>query len=642
MTRWSLLSLLGLTRNPVESETRESWLRREQEAILPHFHREDLPSAFPPLEVTKTALRLRFLIEECVPCELKEEEVTRPHSTIITPKVVEAAKQAGGPSSEYAACVVFCLLVCKQWFSRQALLELWDADLHRLRAQACEVIAKAIIENEDNQEYLLHAVLLKRYSFLVDGQPTPAVNVIEKAVDLHALRIICSSGYQKCIGYLWKGWLVQDENDPSQFVDYTLKADRRFSVHMDPDRMRAPIYQNAAQLLVSILFLVLYTMAINSINPAGNLDATEIILYIFTLGYVVDEIVKVWKAGYHIFGFWNAFNSALYSILIVSFLLRIVGLSHPAQPDGDGRLGDLTTEGIDDPRVYYSRLSYNFLAASAPMFWSRLLLYLDSFRFFGAMLVVLKVMMKESLIFFALLTVVIIGFLQAFIGLDLADDLEADDVFFIVKAMANGVMGSPEYDGFDNFAPPFGLILYYLFTFVVMVILLNILIALYGSAYSDIYENANDEFLALFSQKTMQFVRAPDENVYIAPFNLVEIAVAAATEWWMPKARFEQLNDIVMAIIYSPVLLVAAWYETRVAHAIRHNRLHGEEDDDIMHEWEQLRDQMDMEGEGWAKKVAEAKSNVEEEPAVQEVKKLRREMAELKMLLVTSRGENAE
>jgi hypothetical protein len=61
-------------------------------------------------------------------------------------------------------------------------------------------------------------------------------------------------------------------------------------------------------------------------------------------------------------------------------------------------------------------------AFSAPMFWMRLLLYLDSVRFFGAMLVVLKVMMKESLIFFALLIVIIIGFLQAFVGMDNADN----------------------------------------------------------------------------------------------------------------------------------------------------------------------------------------------------------------------------
>lgn len=47
-------------------------------------------------------------------------------------------------------------------------------------------------------------------------------------------------------------------------------------------------------------------------------------------------------------------------------------------------------------------------------------------------------------------------------------------------------------------------------------VLLNILIALYNSAYEDITDNAIDEYMALLSQKTMQFVRAPDENVFIA------------------------------------------------------------------------------------------------------------------------------
>jgi len=67
------------------------------------------------------------------------------------------------------------------------------------------------------------------------------------------------------------------------------------------------------------------------------------------------------------------------------------------------------------------------------MFWMRLLLYLDTIRFFGAMLVVLKVMMKESLIFFALLTVIIVGFLQAFIGMDNADS-NVEATTFILQA----------------------------------------------------------------------------------------------------------------------------------------------------------------------------------------------------------------
>lgn len=50
----------------------------------------------------------------------------------------------------------------------------------------------------------------------------------------------------------------------------------------------------------------------------------------------------------------------------------------------------------------------------------------------------------------------------------------------------------------------------------VSLVLLNILIALYNSAYEDITDNAIDEYMALLAQKTLQFVRAPDENVFIA------------------------------------------------------------------------------------------------------------------------------
>jgi hypothetical protein len=62
-------------------------------------------------------------------------------------------------------------------------------------------------------------------------------------------------------------------------------------------------------------------------------------------------------------------------------------------------------------------------------------------------------------------------------------------------------------------------------------VLLNILIALYNSAYVDITDNATDEYLALvsslslyrvclfnhvqFAKKCLQYVRAPDENVFI-------------------------------------------------------------------------------------------------------------------------------
>lgn len=132
----------------------------------------------------------------------------------------------------------------------------------------------------------------------------------------------------------------------------------------------------------------------------------------------------------------------------------------------------------------------------------------------------------------------------------------------------------------------------------------------------------------------MQFVRAPDENVFIAPFNLIEIVLLAAPlEWWMDKKRYEQINDVVMAIIYSPVLIVAAYYETRTASDIRSNRSRGDEDDDTIEEWEQMAGEVDFDADGWNKQVESVKSNVEEDAAVLEVQSLRREVDELKDLI---------
>lgn len=295
---------------------------------------------------------------------------------------------------------------------------------------------------------------MKRYSIFSDGEETGAVNAIERAVDLHALRIIGSSGYQKCIKYLWRGWFSQEGGDFTRFVEYQDKDNTSFWKHFHPDRMRTPLYQNVCQIGFSLIYLALYTVVMNTVNPTGDLDVVEAILYFMTLSFICDEAVKLWKIGRHYFDFWNAFNSTLYTILAASFFLRVIALSH-------------STSLHDERRRLFNTLSYNFLAFAGPMFWMRMMLYLDSFRFFGAMFVVLKVMMKESLIFFALLFVVLIGFFQAFVGMAQVDakvPLKRD----IVQGMANSIMQSPEFETFQDFAFPFGIILYYMYNFIVM------------------------------------------------------------------------------------------------------------------------------------------------------------------------------
>lgn len=91
--------------------------------------------------------------------------------------------------------------------------------------------------------------------------------------------------------------------------------------------------------------------------------------------------------------------------------------------------------------------------------------------------------------------------------------------------------------------------------------------------------------MALFAQKTMQFVRAPDENVFIPPFNLIEIVfLVIPFEWWMPTTRYERLNNYVMGVLYSPLLLMTAVLETKDAVKVQGNRGRGEDDEDTMQE----------------------------------------------------------
>ena len=140
--------------------------------------------------------------------------------------------------------------------------------------------------------------------------------------------------------------------------------------------------------------------------------------------------------------------------------------------------------------------------------------------------------------------------------------------------------------------------------------------------------------MALFSQKTMQFVRAPDENVFIAPFNIIEVFfLIIPFEWWMSTTRYERLNNYVMGVIYSPLLLMTAWLETQQAHLVKRNRRIGESDEDVVQEWEQMSGELDMEGEGWTKKVEGSKPDVETDVAVLEIRALKEQVEGLKKIV---------
>lgn len=166
-------------------------------------------------------------------------------------------------------------------------------------------------------------------------------------------------------------------------------------------------------------------------------------------------------------------------------------------------------------------------------------------------------MLRESGIFFGLLSLLAIGFAQGLYALDVADGT-SDEASTVIHLLIQSLLQAPDYDKFKP--SPASLALYYLWNVVTALILLNVLISLFASAYSDIVDDAEAEFLTFFATKTIGLIRAPDEFVYPAPFNLVEVFIAPF-ELCLPRKTYIEINRYIMLVLFFVPVVFVSFFE---------------------------------------------------------------------------------
>ena len=88
-----------------------------------------------------------------------------------------------------------------------------------------------------------------------------------------------------------------------------------------------------------------------------------------------------------------------------------------------------------------------------------------------------------------------------------------------------------------------------------------------------------------------------------------------------------------MGVIYSPLLLITALVESYNARRTRLDRSLGEEDDDMLDEWEEIAQDVDFTVNGWHQKVLDSKPNVEVDVCVLEVRELKEQVNYLTTLV---------
>jgi len=170
-------------------------------------------------------------------------------------------------------------------------------------------------------------------------------------------------------------------------------------------------------------------------------------------------------------------------------------------------------------------------------------------------------MLQESTIFFVLLSILGIGFAQGMYALDAADGV-TDHGMTVINTLLQALLQAPDFE--QPAVSNFGLVLYYMWNVATTVILLNVLISLFSSAYEDITDDAEAQFIAFFAEKTIGMIRAPDSYVFPAPFNIIEIFLVAPFELVLSRKRYAQLNRRVMVILFFIPLALVALFEVHL------------------------------------------------------------------------------
>ncbi|CAE6531293.1 unnamed protein product [Rhizoctonia solani] len=448
-----------------------------------------------PDTLTKLIKRIRALTIKLLPLEVEMDVITDPTSRVITPAVISAYIEGAG---DFGEALPYCLLRARQTFVWDANHDAANYGENMSRAMACETLARRVLHTVPPDR--LDDIMSCRFRHSEwDGDESALSSALELAIDQQATVFLSCSEAQAVVNSLWRGdWVqVNREDNEIDYEEYKFKHDGTLWAHIDPSRLSVPRYQNAFRITLWLVFLFIYSRAIQqpieqNRQPRHQLDEWEILLYVQALAYSVEEFHKLYKMlrffTWRVFNFWRVISLLAYSLLIAAFILRVWGLFAPD----------------DDQSSALKLKSFQVLSCVSPLIWMKLVTVVEGFKYVGTMQICVSRMLQESTLFFVLLSILGIGFAQGMYALDAADGV-TDHGVTVINTLLQALLQAPDFE--QPAVSNYGLILYYMWNVATTVILLNVLISLFSSAYDDITDDAEAHFLAFFAEKTIAMIR---------------------------------------------------------------------------------------------------------------------------------------
>ncbi|KAI0335667.1 hypothetical protein GY45DRAFT_1317046 [Cubamyces sp. BRFM 1775] len=504
-----------------------------------------------PETVTSLVRRVKIMTLKLLPVEVHPDSISDPMSRIITPQVINAYIEAAG---DFMEALPYCLLRARKEFLWEANHNPADYGENYARATACEVLARRVVHQAPPEQ--ISGIMSSRFRHKeADGDLSGRVSALEMAIDSHCTIFLSSTEAQDVVQDLWCGRTVQvyDDDGDVSFIPYSEVTYDGFWSHLDPGRLGVPRYQNIFRIAVWFLFLFSYSQAVREPldkldKDHSDLDKWEVIMYVLALAFSLEDLHKIFKiltlVSWRAFGFWHVISFITDCLLTAAFTLRMAGIA-----------------SAGDQAATFRLRSFQCLSFAAPLLWMKLIPIFDGYKFVGTMQICVARMLKESGFFFCLLALLGIGFLQGLYALDAADG-QTDHPTEILNVLIQALLQAPNYDMFN--LSPLGMSLYYLWNVATAVVLLNVLISLFSSAYEDVVEDAAAEYLTYFAGKVISMIRAPDEFIYPPPFNIIEIFCVAPFEFFVSEKTYAKINHYVMLVVFFVPLCVIALYEAQL------------------------------------------------------------------------------
>ncbi|KAG0038911.1 hypothetical protein BGZ82_010395 [Podila clonocystis] len=516
-----------------------------------YYHHHDYgashtPRPFPTAPVTELVREARYAIINALDTSLTRDELGSPE--IYLALLLPIVRKYREERKETAA--VYGFLLNRWQFLKDAESDLANARLNETRAHACEIVATKVLKAFSMRQLI--DVLTYDFSPVRREPSTEPMNAIEVAISGRAKHFLSNPLVQEIINQIWLGNIIFFAiaiDHPDTCLNASQQEIRTVTVYDSRDikflrlsRLRVPRYKTTFQMVSFSAFILVYTVV--TFAKEAELTAMEVIMDVFALSYTLDEFLQLKDSGpaFYFETVWNLFDVPIYICFLVFMGLRISTFF-----TGSAEM---------------SFFAYDLLACNAILLWPRLFAALDHYRFFGTMLIVLRQMLLDAMLFLALSFIFYVGFLQAFYGLHDNTKSYGDIAWLLLQVFfGSAFLG---FEQASELSELFGAPLMVLFVAISVLMLYTLLISIFSQTFSEVSANAKEEFMFLFSVKVMEEVKSDALYEFQPPFNIMAGILVWPCSLVYDSIVVGKLSRVLLRFFYFPELICIWIFEVLV------------------------------------------------------------------------------